>query len=66
MSMPKDWTNPRLQGLLAPYTALLFYRIFLAIAFRVLTLATSATLVEYSGAEKYAPMVTLEFLKENQ
>lgn len=40
----------------------LHYRMFLAMAFRVLTLATSATLMEYSGAEKDAPMATLGFL----
>lgn len=38
------------------------YRMFLAIAFRVLTLATSATFMEYSGAEKDAPMATFGFL----
>lgn len=38
------------------------YRMFLAIAFRVLTLATSATFMEYSGAENDAPMATFGFL----
>lgn len=38
------------------------YRMFFAIAFRVLTLATSATFMEYSGAEKDAPMATFGFL----
>lgn len=38
------------------------YRMFLAMAFRVLTLATSATFMEYSGAEKDAPMATFGFL----
>lgn len=40
----------------------LHYRMFLAMAFRVLTLATSATFMEYSGAEKDAPMATFGFL----
>jgi len=38
------------------------YRMFFAIAFRVLTLATSVTFMEYSGAEKDAPMATFGFL----
>lgn len=38
------------------------YRMFFAMAFRVLTLATSATLTEYSGAENDAPMATFGFL----
>lgn len=42
------------------------YRMFFAIAFRVLTLATSATFMEYSGAEKDAPIVMFGFLSGKQ
>lgn len=39
------------------------HKVFLAIAFRVRTLLTSATFRPYSGAEKAAPIVTQVFLQ---
>lgn len=53
--------DPGVSALLSQHGAV-HYRMFLAMAFRVLTLATSATFMEYSGAEKDAPMATFGFL----
>lgn len=58
---PRARADPGFSAFLSQHGAV-HYRMFLAIAFRVLTLATSATFMEYSGAEKDAPMATFGFL----
>lgn len=58
---PCGRADPGVSSLLSQHSSF-HYRMFFAIAFRVLTLATSATFMEYSGAEKDAPMATFGFL----